>query len=121
MDTYELATIDGPYVICSYATYLMRCLEEQVCLLVSKVCRWTLCRRADSLRFQMDPTTFPPLCLWPVLWVCQAVPASGLTLRDQICGKYLYKALWVSTVDCCTDFYPSFDLLLRRLRRLLCA
>ena len=30
MDTYELATVDGPYVICSYATYLMRCLEEQV-------------------------------------------------------------------------------------------
>ena len=29
VNTFEQATVDGPDVICSYATYLMRCLEEQ--------------------------------------------------------------------------------------------
>ena len=29
VNTYEQATVDGPDVICSYATYLMRCLEER--------------------------------------------------------------------------------------------
>ena len=29
VNTCEQATVDGPGVICSYATYLVRCLEEQ--------------------------------------------------------------------------------------------
>ena len=29
VNTFEQATVDGPDVICSYATYLMRCLEAQ--------------------------------------------------------------------------------------------
>ena len=29
VNTYEQATVDGPDVICSYATYVMRCLDER--------------------------------------------------------------------------------------------
>ena len=76
VNTYEQATVDGPDVICSYATYLLRCSEEQGLSTCLRGRSLDLASAYRQLRLQMNPCGNPTL-------LCMARPAGLQSFSSQ--------------------------------------
>ena len=111
MSTFERATVDGPDVTCSYAVYLMRCLEVALPF-GSRSAVNAFIRCARFLQWTSARVFIPPLPVILMTLYPSPRPACA-TIRGQLyarCLTFLIRRMTVPVLKC-DDFSKSVSAL----------